>query len=255
MKKLYLNNGKINTVFNELATAHDGVLNTDNGEYRIAFNSGLMNGSVEAVSFINGINVIQVDLRFSEDVRLSVESLNKSAVLFGYVSKGNIKHSLGISGRTNCLRAHHSGIFNSKKNINTVLYFEQNKDYKFTLISVTTDNLATSQTTSITTKIAAAFAQNKAGFAYQGLQDSTVAKKLAAYSSARQDGMINHLFKKELIHEILNLEVGQHTDGFTRIVNKLSALTAKQIGNLKSISTLVKSYSLEQIYAKFLIEK
>ena len=255
MKKLYLNNGKINTVFNDLASAHNGVLNTDNGEHHINFDSGLINGNIEGVSFINGINVIQVDLRFSDDVRLSVESLNKSAVLFGYVTKGNIKHSSGISGKRHCLRAHQSGIFSSKKNINTVLYFEQNKEYKFTLIRVSTESLGIAQNSAITTKIARAFNQNTAGFTYQGLQNNTIAKKLAAYNNTKSNGMVNHVLKKELIQEILNIEIAQHTDAFTKIANQVSFAATKQIKNLKSFSSLIKSYSLDQLYSKFLIEK
>ena len=125
MKNLYLNNGTLNTIFNELASTHNGILNTENDALNLKLDSKGMKGTVEAVSFINGINVLQVDLLFSEDVRLSVEPLNDSTVVFGYFSKGNLKQSCGINGKKTYLKAHHSGVFNNRKSINSILYFDK----------------------------------------------------------------------------------------------------------------------------------
>ncbi len=48
MKNIYLNTGTINDVFNELETSFKGVLNSNNNEFKLALDSDLIKGNIDA---------------------------------------------------------------------------------------------------------------------------------------------------------------------------------------------------------------
>jgi hypothetical protein len=255
MKNLYLNNGTLNTIFSELATTHNGILNTGNNALTLTLNSNGMKGTADAISFINGINVIQVDVLFSQDVRLSVEPLNESTIVFGYFRKGNLKQSYGVNGKKTYLKAHHSGVFNNRISINSILYFDKNVHYKFTLIGVATDTIINNQCDPLLTQLKQRFTKNPNGYGFIGLQNVKIAKKLQLFSAVTQKRMNNHLKKKAIIQAILQIELEHHTDAFTKIAIHLNTIASTQKNKLKAISNYVKTYSLKQLNTFFLIEK
>jgi hypothetical protein len=254
MKNIYLTTGTINEVFNELETSFDGVLNSDNNEFKLALDSQLIKGTIDAVSFINGITSIQVNLTFSDDITLSVEPFSKSSVLFAYCTEGQITHSSGISGNKSTLRKHHSRVETSSRSINTVLHFKKNMPLKLSLIKVETKEEAHTNS-SLISQLKKTFLNKEPNYSYQGLQNLKIAEKFNQLNSITEQGMIGHILKKDIIQSILEIEIDDNTDNLVKVTRAIKRSTLNQINELKKIPYLVKNYAVEAINNKVSIAK
>jgi hypothetical protein len=254
MKNIYLNTGTINEVFNEIETSYNGVLNSNNNEFKLALDSDLIKGNIDGVTFINGITSIQVSLTFSDDTLLSIEPLSKSSVLFAYCTEGSINHSFGISGHKSILRKHHSAVVTSNRSINTILHFKRNIPIKLSLIKVETEEAAHANS-SLISQLKKTFLHKEANYSYQGLQNLKIAKKLHQLNSITEQGLIGHILKKEIMQSILEMEIDDNTDNLIKVSRAIKRSARNQINELKKIPTFIKNYAVETIYGKVINSK
>jgi hypothetical protein len=254
MKNIYLNTGTINEVFNELETSFKGVLNSNNNEFKLALDSNLIKGNIDAVSFINGITSIQVKFTFSDDITLSIEPLSKSSILFAYCTEGSINHSYGISGHKSILRKHHSAVVTSSRSINTVLHFKKNTPVKLSLIKVETEE-ATHTKSSLISQLKKTFLHKEPNYNYQGIQNLKIAEKFKQFAAVTEHGMIGHTIKKEILQSILALEIEDNTDNLIKMSRAIRRSTLNQINELKKIPNFIKNYAVETIYSKVINSK
>jgi hypothetical protein len=255
MKNIYLNTGTINDVFNELETSYKGVLNSNNNEFNLTLDSDLIKGTINGLTFINGITSIQVKIVFSDDTMLSIEPLSTSSILFAYCSEGSIKHSFGVSKHYSTLRKHHSAVVTSSRSINTLLYFKKNLPIKFSLIKVETEDLAHTISDSIISKLKKTFFNKQPNYSYQGIQNLKITEKLKQFNAITQQGMMGHTMKKEIIQSILTMEIDDNTDNLIKISRAIKRSTLNQISELKKIPGFIKHYAVDAIYSKVLTSK
>lgn len=254
MKNIYLTAGTINEVFNEIETSYSGVLNSKNNEFKLALDCDLIKGNIDAVTFINGITAIQVNLTFSDDITLSIEPLSKSSVLFSYCTEGQINHGYGISGHKSILRKHYSGVVTSNRTINRVLYFRKNIPTKFSLIKVETEEIGHSNSALIS-QLKKTFLNKKPNYNYQGLQNLKIAEKFQQLNSNTEQGIIGHMMKKEIIESILAQEIEDNTDNLIKMSRAIKRSTLNQINELKKIPNFIKNYAVETLYSKLINSK
>ena len=250
MKNIYLNTGTINEVFNGLETSFKGVLNSSDTEFKLALDSNLLKGNIDGVTFINGITTIQLNISFFDDIMLSIESLSKSSILFGYCSAGYIKHSFGISGHKSILRKHHSAVLTSNRSINTILHFKKDMPIQFSLIKVETEGLTHVINDSLISNLKKAFLNRQPNYTYQGVQNWKIAEKFAQFNSIKENGMISHVVKKEIIQSILNMEIDDHTDNLIKMTRAIKRSTLHQISIAKKRYSFIKHYAIDAFYTK-----
>jgi hypothetical protein len=255
MKNIYLNAGTINEVFNDLETSFNGVLNSNNNEFKLALDTDLIKGNIDAVTFINGITSIQVSITFSDDVTLSIESLSTSSILFAYCTEGSFKHSFGISGHLLTLRKHLSTVLTSSRSINTILHFKKNTTVQFSIIKVETADSVHSTNDSLLSNLKKTFLNNQPNFNYQGIQNLKVAKKFSQMNSITEKGMSGLMQKKDIIQAILNMEIDDHTDTLIKISRTIKRSALNHINELKSRYSVIKNYAADSIYNKVITSK
>ncbi|MFV5695866.1 hypothetical protein ACM55G_10560 [Flavobacterium sp. LB3P122] len=255
MKNIYLTTGTINQVFDELETSLKGVLDSKNNEFNLTLNSDLIKGNIKAIPFINGISSIQVNITFSDDTMLSIESLSKSSILFAYCTEGYIKHSFGVSGHKLTLRKHYSGFVTSSRSINTILHFKKNMPIKFSLIKVETEDSVNTINDSIILKMKKTFLNKRQNHTYQGLENLKITEKFNQFNSITEQGMSGHVMKKEIIQSILTMEIKNHTDNLIKMSRAIKRSTLNQINELKKMASFIKNYAFEGIYNKVIISK
>lgn len=255
MKNIYLNSGTINEVFNELETSFKGVLNSNNNEFNLTLDSDLIKGNIDGLSFINGITSIQVNLMFSDDTTLSIESLSKSSILFAYCTQGYIKHSFGLSGHSSTLRKHHSAVVTSSRSINTILHFKKNIPFAFSLIKVETEDALHTINDSLIAKLKKTFLNKQPNYSYQGIQNLKIAEKFNQFNSITEQGMTGQVMKKEIIQSILSMEIDDNTDNLIKMSRAIKRSTLNQIKELKKLPGFFKHYALEAIYSKVATSK
>lgn len=250
MKNVYLYSGTVHEVFNQIESSCKGVLNSNNNEFNLALDSDLMKGTIDEISFINGISSIQVDLTFLDDVRLSFESLNTSSILFAYCHEGSLTHSNVISGHQTTLKKHFSGFQTGGQSINTIVHFKKDMSIKFSLIKVETESVLHPIHDSLLSQLKKTFLSNPTGQGYQGIQNLKIAEKLKQLHSDRDQGMVGHHMKKEIIQSILTMEISDHTDHLIQISYAIKDLATKQINQLKNLPKVIRQYAVETFYSK-----
>ncbi|MFV8326356.1 hypothetical protein [Flavobacterium sp. ZS1P14] len=255
MKNIYLNTGTINEVFNELGTSFKGVLNSNNNEFNLTLDSDLIKGNIDGLSFINGITFIQVNLMFSDDTTLSIESLSKSSILFAYCTEGYIKHSFGLSGHNSTLRKHHSAVVTSSRSINTILHFKKNIPFTFSIIKVETEDTVHTINDSLISKLKKTFLNKQPNYSYQGIQNLRIAEKFNQFNAITEQGMTGQVMKKEIIQSILTMEIDDNTDNLIKMSRAIKRSILNQIKELKKLPGFIKHYALEAIYSKVATSK
>lgn len=250
MKNIYLNTGTITEVFNQLESSFNGVLNSNNNEFKLNLNSDLIKGNIDGVTFINGITSIQVNMSFSDDVMLSIESLSKSTILFAYCTEGSLRHSFGASGHKSILRKHHSAVVTSSRNINTMLHFKKNVPLKFSIIKVETEDEVGAVNDPTISILKKTFLSKRPNHIYQGIQHIKIAEKFNQLISVTEDGMIGHIKKKDIIKSILMMEADCHTDILVKLTLALKRSALDQIVELKKITSSLKHNFVEAIQSK-----
>lgn len=255
MKNMYLNAGTINEVFSDLQVSFDGVLNSDNNEFKLALDSDLIKGNIDAVTFINGISSIQVNLTFFDDVILSMESMSASSILFAYCNEGTFKHSFGISGHQTTLRKHLSTVITSKRSVNTILRFKKDTTVRFSIIKVETAIESLGINDILITNLKKTFLDKQPNYRYQGIQNLKIAEKFSQLNDVTEQGMVGHIMKKEIIQSIIAIETDDNTDTVIRMSRSIKRKTLHQINELKKISGLIKQYTFDVMYSKVVSSK
>ena len=255
MKNIYLNTGTINEVFSDLKTSFGGVLNSNNNEFKLALDTDLIKGNIDAVTFINGITSIQVNMTFSDDVTLSMESLSASSIVFAYCTEGTFKHSFGISGHQSTLRKHLSNVVTSSRSINTILHFKKDTSVQFSIIKVETAALTNTINDSLISNVKKTFLDKRPNYTYQGIQNLRVAEKFRQLNAITEQGMVGHIMKKDIIQSIVTIETDDNTDNIIRMSRAIKRSTLNQINELKNISGLIKQYTFDALYSKVINSK
>ncbi|MEP6929171.1 MAG: hypothetical protein ABI850_04130 [Flavobacterium sp.] len=238
MKKLYLNTGGINTIFNDLENSFEGTLTSDNGEYNLDVKSNWAKGTISGMSFQNEMSYMQFDMIFSDEVTLSIESFHCAPVFFAYCSAGNLKHSFGSNGNITTLKKDQSGIMSNNTTINNVLYFERNKPVKILLIGVPTATFQVGENVDLASKMSKMFMNSSGNYMHVGMQNNQIAEKLIEFDRIPQKGIVKNLLKKSILNSIIEIEVIQHSYNYVSIIAPILDLATKQIDEIRRISQL-----------------
>lgn len=238
MKKLYLNTGGINTIFNDLKDSLSGTLTLENNQYNLNVKSKNANGVISGITLNKQISYIQFDIAFNDDIELSMESFANSPILFTYCFEGNLSHSFGINGERKKIKPNQTGIIRNTSNVNSVLYFEGFKHVKFSMIYNNTYNSEMSENSSLFLDLKNVFNSKSGNYIYVGQQNSKIAEKIKEFNAVPQKGVVKNLLKNRILESILEIELDQHTYGYVKSIKPIISLANKQMEELKRISNL-----------------
>ncbi|WP_294965394.1 hypothetical protein [uncultured Flavobacterium sp.] len=237
MKKLYINTGSFDAVFNNLKESFGGDLSSGANEYKLAIKSKWAAGSISGVHFEKDMSYLNFDLTFNQDVILSVESDPFMPVFFAYCEKGNFLHSFGANGAVRSLKKQQSGIMSNSSSINSVLYFESHKQIKFSLIGIPT-NLDAAENADFAFQIKKRFTHESGNYLYIGAENMQIEGKLQELKTIPQKGTVRYLLMKKILHEILELEIAQHSYNYLTPLKPVLDFAVKQLSEMKKLSDI-----------------
>lgn len=240
MKKLYINTGEFNAVFNDLKESFNGELTAKDDEYNLEIKSKWTKGSIKGTRFDDQILLMHFDLEFHQEVSLSMESFQNAPVFFVYCENGNVSHSFGANGDKKVLRKNQSAILNNSSVINSVLYFESHKRIQFTLVGMPTIE---NKNTALVSQIKQRFTNDSGNYIYVGKQNPRIAEKLSEYKNVPQKGIVGELLKKSIVNTILELEVEQHSFNYLKTFDPVVNIAIRQINEIKRISEVITAAS------------
>jgi len=238
MKKLYLNTGGFDTIFNDLKDSFNGKLITNNNEYTLAIKSKWAKGTITGVCFENRMSHLTFDLIFNCDVSLSIESFHSAPIFFAHCEKGNLTHSFGINGEKKSLSKNQTGILNNTSLVNSLLSFDSHKHIQFSLIGVPTENSGTEENQELITDLKKRFTNETGNYIYVTSGNSKVAQKWQELKTVPQQGIVRNLVKKLILKEIVALEIAQHSYNYLKTFDQILNLAIKPINEIRRISNM-----------------
>lgn len=246
MKKLYLNTGGFDTIFNDLKDSFNGKLITDNKEYTLVIKSKWAKGTITGVCFENKMSHLTFDLVLNCDVSLSIESSQSAPILFAYCENGSLTHSFGVSGEKKSLAKNQTGILSNTSLINSILSFESHKHIQFSLIGIPTAYSLEDESKEVISQLKGKFRNESGNYIYIASENYKVAEKWRELKTIPQQGIVRNLVKKIILKEIIALEIAQHSYNYIKTFDHFLNLAIKPINEIKRISHMSLS---EVIYA------
>lgn len=233
MKKLYLNTGGFDAVFNDLKESFNGELTANNNEYNLEIQSKWTKGSIKGTRFDDKVLFMHFDLEFHQEVSLSIESFKTAPVFFVYCENGNVMHSFGANGEKKVLSKKQSAVLSNSSVINSVLYFESHKRIQFTLLGMPTlDN----KNTELVSQVKNHFTNDSGNYIYVGKENSKISEKIHEFKTMPQKGLVGTLLKKSILKNIVEMEVEQHSFNYLKTFDPVVNIAKKQIDEIKRIS-------------------
>jgi len=237
MKKLYLNTGGFNAIFNNLKDSFNAeLITTNNNEYNLIIKSKWAKGTISGVCFENKMSHMHFDIVFNEDVTLSVESFKSAPILFAYCENGNLAHSFGANGEKKSIKKNQTGVLSNTSVINSVLYFESHKHIQFSLIGMPTEAVEEDQNVEMIAQLKKRFMNESGNYIYTGSQSLKVIQKWQELKTLPQQGIVRNLLKKLILKEIIEMEIAQHSYNYMSTFDPIVNLAARQINEIKRIS-------------------
>ncbi|KUJ60982.1 hypothetical protein AR687_15725 [Flavobacteriaceae bacterium CRH] len=238
MKKLYLNTGGFNTIFNDLKDSFNGELTVNDNEYNLTIKSKWAKGTITGKRFEREMSYMHFDIVFYNDASLSIESFLTSPVFFAYCEDGMLTHSFGENGNRKNLKKQQSGILSNNSAINSVLHFEGFKHTEFSLISIPTAVAAEDENYELASQLKEMFTDESGNYIYVGSGNMKIFEKLKEFRTTSQIGVVKNLLQKSILNTIVAIEVAQHSYNYITMITPILDLANKQIEELKRISSI-----------------
>lgn len=238
MKKLYLNTGGFNTIFNDLKESLEGELSINNNEYILNIKSKWARGTIKAIYFEREMSYLNFDLVFNHDVTLSIESIQTAPVFFAYCEKGTLTHSFGVNGTQRKIKKNQTAVLNNTSVINSVLFFESHKPIQFSLVGMPTVTSVKEDKIEMVSQLKKRFTTDSGQFLYIGTKNQKIAEKLQELNTIPQKGIVKNLLQKSILNSILEIEIAQHSYSYIKTFEPIMNLANRQINEIKRISNL-----------------
>ncbi len=237
MKKLYINTGSFDAVFNNLKDSFGGELAITANEYTLKIKSRWASGSISGVRFEKEMSYLNFDLTFNQEVHLSIESNPYAPVFFAYCEKGNVLHSFGANGVIKRLKRQQSGIMSNSTSINSVLYFESHKHIQFSLIGMPT-NIEKTADIDFASQIKKRFTHESGNYIYIGTENPKIGEKFQELQKIPQQGTVRYVLMKNILREILELEIAQHSYNYLTPFVPVLNFAVRQLIEIKKLSDM-----------------
>lgn len=238
MKKLYLNTGGFNAVFNDLKESFDGELSVNQNEYTLNIKSKWARGTIKAVRFEKEMSYLNFDLVFNHDVTLSIEALKTAPVFFAYCEKGTLTHSFGANGTQRKVKKNQTAVLSNTSVINSVLFFESHKPIQFSLVGMPTITAVDEEKIEMVAQLKKRFTTDSGQFLYIGTKNLKIAEKLQELNKIPQKGIVRSLLQKSILNSILEMEIAQHSYGYSKTFEPIMNLANRQITEIRRISNI-----------------
>ncbi|TDO83101.1 hypothetical protein EV143_102365 [Flavobacterium chryseum] len=238
MKKLYLNTGGFNTIFNNLKERFNGDLTINDNEYTLTVQTKWAKGTISGKRFEKEMSYMHFDMVFYNDVSLSIESFQTSPIFFAYCEDGMLTHSFGENGNRKNLKKQQSGILSNKSSINSVLHFEGFKHTEFSLVSMPTTVDEEDDNYELASQLKEMFTDESGNYIYVGTGNSKIFEKLKEFRTTSQTGIVKNLLQKSILNTIVAIEIAQHSYNYITMITPILDLANKQFDELKRISNI-----------------
>tara|TARA_R110002049_G_scaffold302713_2_gene496067 strand:- start:8242 stop:9258 length:1017 start_codon:yes stop_codon:yes gene_type:complete len=242
MKHLHISATNFDTVLDQLQTALQGQITNNLKERILTIDTDLGHGTIRGTKSKGGITYLEFDVKFNEDIKLSIASPVKAAINFAYCSEGKLAHTYDNASNRIELETFQTGILANIKQENNVLYFYRDVRVVMTLISVNTC-YGNPGDFAINTELRARFIDNRTeDVAFVGSYNLKIAERIKQLHAIKQEGVVRALLIEGLVHVILALEIEQHKKDKLKQENATGSLTCDEMMKVKDLSEFITNF-------------
>ncbi|MGB5437305.1 MAG: helix-turn-helix transcriptional regulator [Maribacter sp.] len=242
----------------QLRVALRGAIEERWGEHTLTMDNDLAKGTIRFITFDWGVNLLEYDITFFDDICLIMDASEFNPIHFTYCLEGHCGHRFGYQSEPDIktLEQFQSVIITCKDGGYNYWYFPANKKLEINVIQITRRHFLKrrlSNLDALNKRLYEVFldTDHENTFAYFGAYNLKLANKIGALRKIKSKGMIRMMMIEGMIYEILSLHILQHDKAVKNKAPKTSLLHSE----LKIVRKLAKriandvsqDYSLEQL--------
>ncbi|MEQ3655894.1 MAG: AraC family transcriptional regulator [Dokdonia sp.] len=259
MRTITLKSSDLHDGFKKLQAQTDGTFTQRLNEYVLTFDGELGNGTIRGLDLRGGITYLEFDMDLQLDVDFISQYNSLPPLCFAYCSKGTITHQFSSQskGITKIDNFQTAVLTNEALGVN-VLHFTKHTPIKTSIILVNrlpSQGKAPSEL--LNTELQKKFIGDgpSANTITVSSYNLKVAEKMQELSAVKETGLVRSLIIEGIVHMMLAYEIKQHSIDLNSTHSKTGNLTAKELGQIREISTLINNYPQKQYTVKDLCLK
>ena len=232
-----------------------GDLSSDGREFCLKIDNQWGQGQIREMTFKGGISHLMIDMDFSKDLGIQLETSQDPTICFAYCCDGELTLRQGGVGESLQLENFQTGILAGKKQKELLI----GADVGLKMILILVDPLeAMEEEGHLNHRLHKLFFEGdpEANFAYVGSYNLKIADRIEQLGSIVETGVARKFMIKGLIHMILALEIQQHSDDVTcDSTARYSSLTSRELETIRELSLFINNYSDRTLSISYLCKK
>ena len=231
-----------------------GTLTEQWGERTVTFDNELGKGTIRNIEFDWGISLLDFDLTFFDDIKLTIKSKGVAPLEFIFISKGGFTYKEGHLGEKLELEQFQNIIISPERFQEKNFIFPSNKELKVNMIRILKKEYLKKKNNNIThlnELLLSVFKdeKNNLPYSHEGNYSLKIANEVKELDNIYESGLIRTLSIEGRIYLILSLQLLEHHNFDT----KESVKESLSKEDIKKINTL-SEYIIDNISGTISIE-
>lgn len=214
------------------------------GEYTLTVDSALAKGNIRFIAFDWGVNLLEYDIIFHDEIRMVMDASEYNPIKFIYCLEGFCRQRFGYQTKDDIrtLEQFQSVIITSRDGGYNHAYFPKGKKLAINTIQIKRKQYLKKRLNNVdqlNQKLYRVFldTDHENAFAYYGTYNLKLADKINALRKVRTKGMIRIMQIEGLVYEILSMHILQ----YDKEVNNKKPATSLLRQELKIIRNIAKA--------------
>tara|TARA_R110002049_G_scaffold54571_1_gene151892 strand:- start:109 stop:1137 length:1029 start_codon:yes stop_codon:yes gene_type:complete len=225
-------------------------------ECTLVVNNDIAVGNIRFIPFDWGVNVLDYNIKFSDEVRLKIHASNFNPIRFIYTLEGHFKHRFGLHIQEKKIEQFQSLIYTNKTEGINYIHFPKDTKLEINIIQIIRKRFLKKRTTNISTlsnKLYEVFVDTDHDnrFIHYGALNLKMADHVKKLWDVKTKGMLRLLKIEAIVCEILYSHIQAHNK-FENGVPLPTSLIKSELKMVRSfaeniVKTPSTSYSLQKL--------
>lgn len=258
MTEIYIEAKSTEGVVREIQKAIGGSIEERWGESILTVNNSLAIGTIRYITFDWGVNLLEYEIRFSDDIVLIMDASEYNPIHFTYCFEGYCRHRFGYQAEDaiETLEQFQSVIITSREGGYNYGYFPKDIALGINVIQVRRKlflkkRLNNMEELNKTLYRVFLDSDHERAYAFYGAYNLKLADKIMALRKIKTKGMIRIMQMEGMVYQILSMHILEHDKAIKNSKPPTSLLkselkTVRQIAR-KIINNPSEEYSLESL--------
>ena len=243
-------------ILGEIQKHVGGTIEEKWSEYTLVVDNDLAKGSIRFIPFDWGVNLIDYNITFNDDIELKLHASEFNPIRFIYTLNGSFNHRFGVDNKEELIEQFHSLLFTNKTIGVNYIHFPKDTKLEINSIQIIRKHFLKKRTTNVSTlnkKLYEVFVDtdHENRFAHYGTLNLKMADLVRKTRNIKTKGMLRVLKIEAKVYEILSLHIQKHNKLQQGVPLPTSLIKSELVKVRKMAQAIVKNpakdYSLEQL--------